>query len=44
MAYRVKLFRAEAGSAAISGKTRLQIVIEHIGDFVFQILRMPYIR
>jgi hypothetical protein len=32
----VKLFEAKAGSPAIPGESRFQIVVKHIGDFVFQ--------
>ena len=31
----MKLFRAKAGSVAISGKCSFQVIIKHVGDFVF---------
>jgi hypothetical protein len=40
----MKFFGAEASSPAISGKFCFQIIIKHVGDFVFQEERMPDIR
>ncbi len=39
----MELFGVKAGSAVILGKSRFQIVIKHVGDFIFQEERVPNI-
>ncbi|GAI24109.1 unnamed protein product [marine sediment metagenome] len=39
----MKLFGAKAGSTAVFRKSRFQIIIKHVGDFVFQEEGMPNI-